>query len=489
MAIFPAWALQHKAPGTELRLIKGNVYLYACSSHWDKDKKKTYKKSGFIIGRITPDGKLHPSKRREKLPAKDPDIDLMESKIVIKEFGLTHFFLHHLKDLIEQLKICFPQLWPYLLGAAYCRLYRHAPINQMAFILQHAYLSEMLENVSFTEKNIAQALRQAGRDREQARRFMQWDVPEGEYIMMDLTHLPSRSQNGAFAQAGYNNQKNFKGQINAMYIFGYQSLRPIFYRIIPGNIREINAFTLTLEESSLKHCTLIIDKGFYSKKNIEFLIKHHFQFVCPLKRNTPFITAQDRQTLHTKIGSTFFEYMGRIIWYTKITSSFTASDIVLYLDDALRVEEEKDYLIRIATHPKKYKITQFEEKKYSFGTLALLSNISVNTPEEIYRIYKCRNQIEVMYDGLKGVVEADKTYMQNEETLQGWMLANHIALIAHQQLYHLLHKADKLKKFSISSLVERLALVRKAKHHSKWVDVETVASTIKLLNQVGIPVT
>jgi hypothetical protein len=91
-----------------------------------------------------------------------------------------------------------------------------------------------------------------------------------------------------------------------------------------------------------------------------------------------------------------------------------------------------------------------------------------------------------MYDGLKGVLEADRTYMQNEETLNGWMLANHIALIAHQQLYRLLHKADKLKKFSISSLIERLSLIRKIKINEKWVDTETVASTTKLLKQLGI---
>lgn len=486
MITFSDWALKHKAPGTELRLIKGNVYLYSYTTHWDKESKRNYKKTGPIIGRITPDGVLHPSKRREKAVKKNPDLINPDSRIVIKEFGITNFFLHHLKDLIEQLKICFPQQWPYLLGAAYCRLFRQSPINQMAFFLQHSYLSESLSEFSFSEKNIAQGLRDAGRDREQARRFMQWDVPKDEYIMIDLTHLPSRSKNGAFAQPGYNTQKNFKGQINTMYIFGYQSLRPVYYRIIPGNIREINAFTLTLQESNLKQCTLVIDKGFYSKKNITFLAEHGFKFVCPLKRNSPAITPEDRMTLHTKSGNSFFEYMGRIIWYTKIPSPFSQTDIIIYLDDALRVEEERDYLTRISTHPKRYKIAQFEEKKYSFGTLALLSNIPSNSPEEIYQVYKCRNQIEVMYDGLKGVLEVDKTYMQNEETLNGWMLANHIALIAHQQIYRLLHESGKLKKFSISSLIERLSLIRKIKINGKWVDTETVASTIKLLKQLGL---
>lgn len=33
-----------------------------------------------------------------------------------------------------------------------------------------------------------------------------------------------------------------------------------------------------------------------------------------------------------------------------------------------------------------------------------------------------------MFDGMKNVLEADHTYMQNEQTLQGWMFINHITL-------------------------------------------------------------
>ncbi len=38
--VHPDWALKQKRPGTELRYIRGNYYLYGVSSKWNKEKKR-----------------------------------------------------------------------------------------------------------------------------------------------------------------------------------------------------------------------------------------------------------------------------------------------------------------------------------------------------------------------------------------------------------------------------------------------------------------
>lgn len=491
MSSFPSWVLAHRRPGTELRYINGHYYLYEVHSHWDKDNKKTKKITGSIIGKITSAGELIPSKRRNQSggnPGKNP-LALVD-KIWVKEFGLTHLFLHHLHPLCEQLQLYFPEHWMYIIGVAYCRLYGQLPINQMPLHFHHSFLSEEFKDLSFTEKNISLALRDVGRDRQQVVRFLQWDVPCDEHVLIDLTNLPSRSDNGSFAQVGYNGQRDYNGQINLLYIFGYQSLKPIFYRLLPGNIRELSAFVLTLEESHISPCILIMDKGFYSTKNIAFLKKNHFNFLCPLKRDSRLLSQEDRITLFEKAEARFFEYAGRIIWYIEIgVKKDAAKTIYLFLDDELRTREEKDYLARISNKPERYNLQTFQKKELHFGTLALLSNLTQKSAEEVYQIYKSRNQIEMMFDGFKGVLEADRTYMQNEETLQGWMLANHIALIAHHHIYQALLGAKKLKKYSVSSVIERLALTRKAKINDQWFDTETIKETTKLFQDIGLPVT
>ncbi|MDR1757539.1 MAG: hypothetical protein LBR51_01075 [Bacteroidales bacterium] len=48
-ASHPAWALACKRKGTELRLIGGKYYLYAVSSKWDKEKKRSVKIAGNCL--------------------------------------------------------------------------------------------------------------------------------------------------------------------------------------------------------------------------------------------------------------------------------------------------------------------------------------------------------------------------------------------------------------------------------------------------------
>jgi hypothetical protein len=491
MSNFPEWALRHRKPGTELRCINGHYYLYSVSSKWDKDTKRTKKITGPIIGKITSDGELIPS-RKKKVESKKITQDplLLTGKISIKEFGLSNFFLSHLKPVFEQLKAHFPKYYELIIGVAYCRLLRQSPINQMPMILYHSYLSEIFQNVSFAERNISLALKDIGRDREAVVNFMKSDLPEDEHILIDMTNLPSKSQNGLYAQPGHNNQRNFNGQINLLYIFGNQSLKPIFYRLVPGNIRELSAFLLTMKESNISSCILVMDKGFYSAKNIGYIVKNEFNFICPLKRDSRLVPVDSRTNLFNKTDAHYFEYMGRIIWYIEIEPLKDPSKkIYLYLNDELRIQEEKDYISRLNNKPEIYTIEKFQKKKHHFGTLALLTNIDQKNAEEIYQIYKTRNQIEVMFDGFKGVLEADRTYMQNEETLQGWMFANHIALIAHHRIYRALLDAGKLKKYSINSVIERLALVRKARINGQWVDTEVVKANVKLFQDIGFPVT
>jgi len=64
-----------------------------------------------------------------------------------------------------------------------------------------------------------------------------------------------------------------------------------------------------------------------------------------------------------------------------------------------------------------------------------LTDLNGEQAEDVYESYKSRMTIEVMFDGMKNVLEADHSYMQNEQTLEGWTFINHITLQWYQQLY------------------------------------------------------
>ena len=159
----------------------------------------------------------------------------------------------------------------------------------------------------------------------------------------------------------------------------------------------------------------------------------------------------------------------------------------LFLDEPLRVKEENDYLLRVTTHPESHSIEKYHLKKDHFGTIALLTNLAT-TDQDIYQTYKSRMAIEVMFDGMKNILNADHTYMQNEQTLQGWMFVNHITLQWYQQLYIELKTKKLLKKISVNDYIQLLTDVKKVLINDKWYLNEFTNDTKKLIEKLKIKI-
>ena len=182
----------------------------------------------------------------------------------------------------------------------------------------------------------------------------------------------------------------------------------------------------------------------------------------------------------------FFNFQGRIIWYY----TYTVNDLKMniYLDERLKTEESNDYLNRVERLPDKYNMENFYEKQYHFGTIAMLHNTNKD-PEKVYINYKSRMQIENMIDIFKNILEADSSYMQNEQALETWMFVNYIALHWYYIIYQLLVKFDLIKKVSPMDFIIFLKEVRKVKINSTWKTAEITNKTQKLLDKLKIHIT
>jgi transposase len=262
---------------------------------------------------------------------------------------------------------------------------------------------------------------------------------------------------------------------------------PVYYRLLPGNIREVKAFKNSLIEAGLKRAVIIADKGFYSKDNIEMLEKEKLKYVIPLKRDNTLINYDAISKNTFKQKNLFFEHEGRIIWYRKYKVN-NKQNLFVYLDESLRLKEERDYLKRISTHPESYTMEGYHQKRNVFGTVALFTNLIRMDAIEIYQTYKSRNSIEVMFDGMKNVLDADHTYMQDEQTLKGWMFINHIALQWYQCLYLELKEKGLLKKYSVNDYIQILTDIKKIKINGDWHFNEVTSYTQKLVKKIGIEV-
>ena len=153
--------------------------------------------------------------------------------------------------------------------------------------------------------------------------------------------------------------------------------------------------------------------------------------------------------------------------------------------------EQKDYLARIETHPEfGYSIDNFKKLEHSFGTISLLSNL-VEPSQKIYNCFKTRVGVEQAFDSFKNVVCADRTYMRNDYSMEGWMFINYLALLYYYKIYHILLKKELLSRYSISDVVLYLARYRKAKTLNGWIDLEIPKQTRMLMEKldIALPIT
>ena len=118
--VHPEWALKHKKPGTELRLMKGRYYLYEVSSKWNKEKKRAQKITGKILGRITEDRGLTPSGERiQPLP--------QIKEVFAKSSGLGPFVESVISDVFPALKKHFGSEAESIFCASLMRLAHQSP--------------------------------------------------------------------------------------------------------------------------------------------------------------------------------------------------------------------------------------------------------------------------------------------------------------------------------------------------------------------------
>ncbi len=317
------------------------------------------------------------------------------------------------------LKNIFPHKWIEIQSAAFLKLIYKIPLKNIEFRFGHSFLSDTYSKLKVTDKSVGQLLKSIGGMHPQITQFFKHLLPKenDNYFLIDATHLLTNLRGIDITKISYNSKGEYSPKANLMFIYSESLKTPVFYRLVPGNIREAKAFRLTLDEISIKDAVTIADKGFYSENNIAMHDDESMRYITPLRRNSHLIDYEKAEMHGMKGFSDYFKFNERFIWHYTIPHGDKL--VHLYLDPYLRNREEIDYLNSIGSHPETHNKTDFQEVYSRLGTLAIYTNCIPKNPEEIYIQYKNRNGIELMIDALENTLQADHSHMQNNESLEG----------------------------------------------------------------------
>ncbi len=489
----PQWALDQKRPGTELRCIRGKYYLYECSSFYDKEKKKTRKKTGAYLGMVTQEKGLVPPRRRQ-VEIENRTVEEQASKGVtivpevkvgrVQEYGLSAFISNNCKELEQNLRSTMPRMWNRVLAMAYCRVRNPSPLKYIKEDFEDSHLSQALGTAGLSARSLTDFLKSLGKNREEVLAFMRKYAGRGGNILFDGTDMLSASTKMDFPRMSKTKLGGFAKAVNLMMAFSTGSMLPVYYRLLPGNIKDITAFMASVDEFGDKGITVIADKGFYSKHNVEELDKRGIGYVIALRRST---AGLDYTVFENHKSQGHFFYAGRLIKYS--VQEIAGRTVFLYYDTKHGAEEEADYVRRMDDEKyEEYTPDTYALKAPQFGTLALVVSKGKDA-RQAYVDYKSRCEVEQEIDVLKTDLDALTSYMQDNDRLEGWMFVNFIALHIFYMIRRKIVEARLTDKLSTREAIRILCRQRIVRLDDKWQLAEASKKDRALLEALGVPVT
>ena len=176
------------------------------------------------------------------------------------------------KDVSDRLKEVFPDIYREIKTVALLRLVYGCTPRLMKHCFEDSYLVDLYPDIGTCDKTVRNLVSMLGTDREREMgRYMKMFVSDQSTVLIDGTSLFTRNAD-SYARKGYNPEHSQEKQVRLLYLFDSGSHAPVFYRMVPGNIADKVAMADTIKLSGIKSCTIIGDKGFYSKKNVSFLM-------------------------------------------------------------------------------------------------------------------------------------------------------------------------------------------------------------------------
>ena len=423
------WLKEQRDQGVkclEVKMQGKSHYVYHSTTYWDKALKKPRKTSKYL-GVLDPDKGLIKSGGRHRIHPSDIRN--------ITEYGNSMLLHETMKELKPLLKEGFPDCWAEICAITMVRVTGNVPLKRIKDAWEKLYNAENMRP-QLNPKNLSRVMREVGVNRAGQNVIFKELADLSKQLVYDLSSVFSRAMNISQAEKGYNKDKIQVPQINLALLCSADSGLPTMIRSLPGSVKDIKTLYQSINELDLDGKILVLDRGFLSEGVVEFLDGKNISYILPTKRNSHFYNMRIHLSRH-------FYYHDRLIRCGKRK----CDNIFLYLfeDQELMLEERK-------TLYKKLDENRIDKKELtarmkSAGKILILSDMDVKE-HEIYELHKKRETVEKMFDTYKTVLNADKIYLQDDESVVGHVFISFLSLYIHCKLEQLLKKAELNRKLT-----------------------------------------
>lgn len=349
------------------------------------------------------------------------------------------------------------------------------------------------------------------------RSWVHMHVEKQIYVAYDPTNMNSAAGNLELAEYGHAKDRDELPQVNLSIGYNQTDQVPLFYELFPGSIIDNTECEKMVERARQYGCReigFILDRGYFSLRNIRYFEKHNYDYILMTKGNAKFIqeAAEEAGAVLKNGYSNYmqgYELYGMTVekdlfntgkkeyvhvYYNGIEAEkekITINNRFNKMDEEL--EKKKEKKIKKAEDVKsyeKYYRLGFDENGYFMnyqrkdneimklinkaGYFAIVTSKKMSA-EEALETYRDRDAVEKIFRMEKTYLGNDVFRVHSEEKLESKVFVSFIALIIRNEIYKSLKELYKTnrKEYTIPKVLkdyERLGVTKLAdeKYHIRY---------------------
>jgi len=489
--------------------IKGRQYLYESVSYRDDNgQPRTRRKfigkiepgtgvriySKEYIERMTTEGRLTEINTDIK---RYSDNDIKRSKML--EYGASYLYKRIAEEigLYRVLQEAIPDAWKEVFTVACYLVSNDEPVM---------YCNDWVEKTdglpvrALSASGISRLFKDGIGIHQRNEFYRRWAAyrQEREYLAIDISSASSYSKFISEVEWGHNRDKEKLPQVNLCLIMGEESKNPVYQIPYSGSITDVTTLRTTLKLAShlsLGELKLVMDKGFYKKRNIDILLadgttkfitaaSFNADYVCKLVESSKHsIDRADNAILlgedtilgmtrevkwdseHSLYAHVYHNAIGAAVAKTELYG-FAASLAEIARADPHSEKHAKkfDKYLAINKTPDAQLTVNIrqdvlEGQLATSGWLVLLSN-HISDASKAIHIYRAKDAVEKGFDRFKNSLDMKRLRVHSSEGMENKAFVAFIGLILISRIHKVMSEKNLYLHMTMKRLVHTLEKLR-----------------------------